>query len=138
MHIPRFVRQVNRVFTNPLMRTFAWRVPPLAVVHHVGRKSGRPYRTPVMAFPSAKGFAIPLTYGRDVDWARNLVAAEGGEIEQSGRRVALRNPRIVGFSAAEAQLPAAVRPVFRAMQLPGYVLLERDAGKGKRTARPKG
>jgi deazaflavin-dependent oxidoreductase (nitroreductase family) len=137
MNVPRFMRQVNRVFTNPLMRTVAWLVPPLAVVHHVGRRSGRAYRTPVLAFPSAKGFVIPMTYGRDVDWARNLVAAQGGEIEQRGRRVVLRNPRIVAFGAAETHLPAAVRPVFRAMHLPGYVLLERHTDASKRTARPK-
>ena len=129
MHLPRFLRRVNRVFTNPLMRTFAWIVPPLAVVHHVGRKSGRAYRTPVVAFASAKGFVIPMTYGRDVDWARNLAAAHGGEVEQGGRRVALTNPRIVAFAAARKHLPAAVQPVFRAMDLPGFVLLDREAGK---------
>ena len=132
MNLPRFLRRVNRVFTNPLMRTFAWLVPPLAVVHHVGRTSGRSYRTPVVAFPSAQGFVIPMTYGRDVDWARNLVAAHGGEVEQSGLRVALRNPRIVAFGAAEARLPAALRPVFRAMDLPGYVLLDRRGDARKR------
>lgn len=138
MNLPRFLRRVNRVFTNPLMRTFAWLVPPLAVVHHVGRKSGRPYRTPVLAFPSASGFVIPMTYGRDVDWARNLVRARGGEIEQRGRRVALRNPRIVDFEAAATHLPAAVRPVFRTMDLPGYVLLDRKGdGAKKRAARAR-
>ncbi|HVP29353.1 MAG TPA: nitroreductase family deazaflavin-dependent oxidoreductase [Myxococcota bacterium] len=134
MNLPRFLRQVNRVFTNPLMRTFAWRVPPLAVVHHVGRKSGRAYRTPVVAFPSGKGFVIPMTYGRDVDWARNLVAARGGEVEQRGERVALGNPRIVDFDAAEKSLPPALRGIFRAMDLPGYVLLERRGSAGKRAA----
>ena len=127
MHLPRFLRQVNRVVTNPFLRTFAWLVPPLAVVHHVGRKSGRAYRTPVVAFPSENGFVIPMTYGRDVDWARNLVAAHGGEIEQGGRRAVLANPRIVAFDTAEDHLPAALRPVFRAMDLPGYVLLDREA-----------
>jgi deazaflavin-dependent oxidoreductase (nitroreductase family) len=107
------------------MRTFAWLVPPLAVVQHVGRTSGRSYHTPVVAFPSAQGFVIPMTYGRDVDWARNLVAAHGGEVEQLGQRVVLRNPRIVAFGAAEARLPAALRPIFRAMDLPGDVLLDR-------------
>ena len=137
MNLPRFMRQVNRVFTNPLMRTVAWLVPPLAVVHHVGRSSGRAYRTPVVAFRSAKGFVIPMTYGRDVDWARNLVAAEGGEVEQGGRRETVRNPRIVSFEAAEPDLPAAVRDVFRAIDLPGYVLLQRPAEPRKRAARPK-
>jgi deazaflavin-dependent oxidoreductase (nitroreductase family) len=137
MNLPRFMRRVNRVFTNPLMRTFAWLVPPLAVVHHVGRRSGRRYRTPVVAFPSAAGFVIPMTYGRDVDWARNLVRAHGGEIEQRGRRVALRNPRIVAFTAAEKHLPAALRFAFRAIDLPGYVLLDRKGDGAKRPARAR-
>ena len=127
MQAPRFLRQINRAVTNPLMRTFAWIVPPLAVVHHVGRTSGRAYRTPVLAFPSAKGFVIPMPYGRDVDWARNLVAAHGGEVERAGRRVALSHPRIVAFGAAEKHLPAALRSVLRAMDLPGYVLVDRKA-----------
>ncbi len=125
MHIPRFMRSVNRVFTNPLLGTFAWLVPPLAVVHHVGRKSGRHYRTPVVAFPTAKGFVIPMTYGRDVDWARNLKAARGGELQRMGRRVRFHNPRIVDGKAAYPHLPAVVRPALRAANFPGYVLLDR-------------
>ncbi len=77
MHIPYFMRHVNRVFTNRLFGTFAWLVPPFAVIHHRGRKSGRAYRTPVLALPSDSGFVIPMTYGRDVDWARNMCAAGG-------------------------------------------------------------
>src|SRR5580765_1858802 len=106
MRFPYFMRRVNRVFTNPLMGTFAWLVPPLAVVHHVGRKSGRAYRSPVVAFPTATGFVIPMTYGRDVDWARNLVAARGGELQRGGRRHGVRNPRIVDGKAAARSLPA--------------------------------
>lgn len=124
MHFPRFMRQVNRVFTNPLMGTFAWVVPPLAMVHHVGRKTKRPYQTPVVAFRSGAGFVIPLTYGRDVDWARNIVHAGGCEIVQLGRRYAPRNPRIVGFKAAEPHLPALVRAALGAADFPGYVLLD--------------
>jgi len=124
MNLPYFLRRVNRVFTNPLMGTFAWLVPPLAVVHHVGRKSGRTYRTPVVAFASAKGFVIPMTYGRDVDWGRNLRAAGGGELVQMGRRFRIRNPRIVDGDAARSSLPAAVRPLLLAAQFPGYVLVD--------------
>ncbi|MGB3551271.1 MAG: hypothetical protein WA993_11305, partial [Candidatus Binatus sp.] len=58
---------------GPLARV----MPPLAVVHHVGRMSGRNYSTPVVAFRSRKRFVIPMTYGRDVDWARNIVKAHG-------------------------------------------------------------
>ena len=126
MHIPRFMRAVNRTFTNPLMGTFAWLVPPLAVVHHIGRKSGKQYSTPVVAFPSRDGFTIPMTYGRDVDWARNILRAGGCELVQMSQRNHLRNPRVVGFDEAESHLPALLRPALRAADFPGYVLVERS------------
>ena len=129
MNLPYFMRRVNRVFTNPLLGTFAWVVPPLAVIHHVGRKSGRAYKSPVVAFPTAKGFVVPMTYGRDVDWGRNLVAAKGGEIERLGRRHAVRNPRIVDGKVAYTYLPPGVRQLLRAANLPGFVLLDRKPGK---------
>jgi deazaflavin-dependent oxidoreductase (nitroreductase family) len=123
MHFPRFMRRVNRVFTNPLLGS-TWLVPPLAIVHHVGRKTGRRYRTPVVAFRSAKGFVIPMTYGRDVDWARNLVKARGCELQQRGRRIALRNPRVVDGKTAAPHLPALVRSALVGANLPGFVLLD--------------
>jgi deazaflavin-dependent oxidoreductase (nitroreductase family) len=124
MHFPRFLRRVNRVVTNPILGTVAWLVPPLAVVHHFGRRSGRRYRTPVVAIRSPGGFVVPLTYGRDVDWARNIVRAGHCELERLGRRTKLRNPRIVGLRAAEPRLPALARPFFRAAAFPGFVLLD--------------
>jgi len=130
------MRRVNRVFTNPLMGTFAWLVPPLAVVRHVGRKSGRHYRSPVVAFASESGVVIPMTYGRDVDWARNIIHAHGCELARMGRRIALRNPRIVGFKGAEPHLPAAVRPLLRLADFPGYVLLDL-AAETKERPRPR-
>lgn len=135
MHFPHFMRRVNRVVTNPLMGTFAWLVPPLAVVHHVGRKSKRHYRTPVVAFRSAAGFVIPMTYGRDVDWARNIVSAGGCEIVQMGQRSRLHNPRIVGFKAAAPHLPAVARAALGAADFPGYVLLDTATEQSRRTGK---
>jgi deazaflavin-dependent oxidoreductase (nitroreductase family) len=124
MHIPRFMRHVNRRLTNPVLGTVAWLVPPLAVVHHVGRRSGRAYRTPVVAFGGEAGFVIPMTYGRDVDWARNIVRAGECELGRLGRRIRLRAPRMVDFETASPRLPAAIRPLLRAADFPGYVLLD--------------
>jgi deazaflavin-dependent oxidoreductase (nitroreductase family) len=124
MHIPHFMRRVNRVLTNPVLGTISWLVPPLATVHHVGRRSGRAYRTPVVAFHSERGFVIPMTYGRDVDWARNLRAARGGAVMQMGRRFAVRNPRVVDGEQARTWLPAIVRQALLAANFPGYVLLD--------------
>jgi deazaflavin-dependent oxidoreductase (nitroreductase family) len=134
MHFPRFMRRVNRVFTNPLLRSLARVVPPLAVVHHVGRKSGKRYRTPVVAFADAGGFVIPMTYGRDVDWARNILHAKGCEIERMGRRHALHNPRVVAGKTAAPRLPAAVRGTLVAANLPGFVLLDERKPRSKARA----
>jgi deazaflavin-dependent oxidoreductase (nitroreductase family) len=115
---------VNRVFTNHLLGGLARVMPPLAVVHHVGRRSGRRYTTPVVAFESEAGVVIPMTYGRDVDWAQNMVRAGGATLERGGRHIRLRNPRIVGFDDAAVRLPSAGRAIFRAADLPGYVLAD--------------
>lgn len=127
MNFPYFMRRVNRVFTNPIMSTFAGVIPPLALVHHVGRKSGAAYTSPVVAFASTDHYVIPLTYGRDVDWARNLVAAGGGTVEQAGKRHVLHRPRIVAIDDAYPFLPPVVRDALRAADLPGYVLCDRHA-----------
>ena len=99
-------------------------MPPLAVVHHVGRRNGHGYHTPVVAFRHEETFVVPMTYGRDVDWARNIVKAHGCQIEQMGRRFTVLNPRVADFKTAEAHLPGAVRATLRAANLPGYVLLD--------------
>jgi len=136
MHFPRFMRRVNRAVTNPVLGTIAWIVPPMAVLHHRGRKSGRRYHTPVIAFRTKKGFVVPMTYGRDVDWARNIVAGKGCQIVQLGQRHELGHPRVVGTTQAYPHLPAGFRRVLRAANLPGYLLLEQASEKPAGEARP--
>jgi deazaflavin-dependent oxidoreductase (nitroreductase family) len=50
---------------------------PFCLIRHVGRKSGRLYETPIIASPVEGGFVIELTYGYDVDWHKNVLAAGG-------------------------------------------------------------
>jgi deazaflavin-dependent oxidoreductase (nitroreductase family) len=50
---------------------------PFSLIRHVGRKSGRPYETPVILVQVPEGFIAELTYGENVDWYRNIVAAGG-------------------------------------------------------------
>lgn len=125
MQVPRFMRGVNRALTNPLVRPVAGVLPPLAVVHHAGRKSGRLYRTPILAFPVEGGVVTPLPYGTDTDWVLNLLAAGGGELEASGRETAVGNPRVVAADEAIALVPALLHPVLRLLSLPGFLLLDR-------------
>jgi deazaflavin-dependent oxidoreductase (nitroreductase family) len=77
-----------------------------AKVEHVGRRSGRPYETPVIAVPVEGGLAIPLPYGQDVDWCRNLQAAGGGVVVRQGRRHTVSEPVVVPTDRMNEQLPA--------------------------------
>jgi deazaflavin-dependent oxidoreductase (nitroreductase family) len=128
MQMPRAMRRINRAFTNPIVRPVARHLPPLAIAHHVGRKSGRHHLTPVLAFPIDGGFATPLPYGTDTDWCLNWTSAGEGFLEIAGRRTAVVNPRIVAADEALALLPALLRPGLRLLGLPGFMLVERQAG----------
>jgi deazaflavin-dependent oxidoreductase (nitroreductase family) len=119
------MRRVNRALTNPLMRPLAGRLPPLAIVHHVGRKSGRRYRTPVLAFPTSGGFVTPLPYGTDTDWCLNWVEAGEGFVETRGERTAVTNPRIVSAHEGLRLMPALLRPGLRLLGLPGFLVADR-------------
>jgi deazaflavin-dependent oxidoreductase (nitroreductase family) len=58
---------------------------PFSIVRHVGRRSGRTYETPIIVQPTGGGFMVELTYGANVDWYRNVVAADGCVIRYRGR-----------------------------------------------------
>ena len=61
---------------NRLTRRLARRgVGPFSLVRNVGRKSGTVYETPVILARVPEGFVAELTYGPDVQWYRNIVAA---------------------------------------------------------------
>ena len=86
----------NRRITNPFLLSFAGRPhSPFTIVRHIGRKSGLPYATPVIATPTAEGFVIPLTYGDTTDWLRNLQAAGEGIIAHQGHAYHVARPRVV-------------------------------------------
>lgn len=57
---------------------------PFSLVRHVGRKSRTVYETPIIVAPVQSGFIAELTYGEDVNWYRNIVAAGGCELIVGG------------------------------------------------------
>ncbi len=95
MQIPRALTIFNKYVNNRIQSLWAWLVPPWAIIGHTGRKSGKAYRTPVLGFVGAGCFAVPILYGEQTDWVRNLLAADGGTLHRAGRRYELREPRIV-------------------------------------------
>jgi len=80
----RWLAAFNLAVTNRISSRFAPRLPGFGIVTHVGRKSGRVYRTPVNVFRAPNGFLIALTYGRESEWVKNVLAAGGCELETRG------------------------------------------------------
>jgi deazaflavin-dependent oxidoreductase (nitroreductase family) len=91
----RGLRHFTARFVNPLTRLAAPWLPGFAIVRHVGRRSRRAYRTPMNAFRRGDHYYFALTYGSDVDWLKNVIAAGGCEIETVGRRVHLVEPELI-------------------------------------------
>jgi deazaflavin-dependent oxidoreductase (nitroreductase family) len=91
----RWVAAFNLAVTNRITSRFAARLPGFGMLTHVGRKSGRADRTPVNVFRTPEGFLIALTYGRECEWVRNVLAAGGCELETQGVRYRLSAPAIV-------------------------------------------
>jgi deazaflavin-dependent oxidoreductase (nitroreductase family) len=116
----------NRRGPNLVIRSFAGRVAPMAVVEHRGRRSGRRYRTPVMAFRTDGGYVIALFYGADRDWVRNVLAAGGCTLQRAGRRLEATRPQRLSVDADAALLPAPVRLVLPMLRVTALLRL-RDA-----------
>ena len=108
----RWVAAFNLAVTNRITSRFAARLPGFGILTHVGRKSSRVYRTPVNVFRAPEGFLIALTYGRDSEWVKNVLAAGGCELETRGVQYQLSAPTIV-HDPTRRRFPLFVRIVLR-------------------------
>ncbi len=121
MPLPRQLAEFNRHVTNPLVRLFAARVPPLIMLEHRGRRSGRRYRTPLMGFFAGDELIIALTYGLGTEWMKNLEAAAGGEVVSRGRRLTVGAP-MVGHGIAKAPgIPWPIRTFLGLVKIDDYL-----------------
>ena len=113
---------------NPIMLPLAgkrWN-PIFAVVEHRGRKSGRRYAAPVAARRLDDGFVIALAFGAQVEWYRNLVAAQGGTIRWRGRAYPVGAPDRIDIATAMPAFMSIQRLALRITRVDGYVRV-RDA-----------
>ncbi|MFI5775638.1 nitroreductase family deazaflavin-dependent oxidoreductase [Nocardia sp. NPDC051570] len=108
MPLPHALAKFNRRVTNRFAAPLARRSPGFGVVVHKGRKSGRSYRTPVTLFARDGAYRIALTYGRESDWVKNIVAAGTFELETGAGPVLLTDPT-VRYDPAASWAPPGVR-----------------------------
>ena len=111
----------NRVF---LMISGRW-FRAYSIVRHVGRTSGRAYQNPVSAYPLGDGFVIPVLYGTQSQWVRNVMAAGRFTLRTKGRDCPLERPELIAPAQALAAYPALLRRIMRSQQTQAFVWAHR-------------
>ncbi|OBH19732.1 nitroreductase family deazaflavin-dependent oxidoreductase [Mycolicibacter terrae] len=125
MQLPQRLARFNRHVTNPIQRMWAGWAPSFGILEHVGRRSGKPFRTPLTVFSTDDGVAILLTYGPDRDWLKNITAAGGAKLRRHGKTFAVTNPRVVSRDEAAAHVTGFGRRAFARLPFEQAVLLDR-------------
>lgn len=123
MPLPQWLTRVNRRVINPVQKIWAGYIPMFGILEHVGRKSGRRFRTPVGVFSTDDGVSILLTYGANRDWLKNITAAGGGRLKRYGRTFVVSDPRVVTKSEAAAEVTGWSKPLFTRIPAEQAVLL---------------
>src|SRR5215831_18264135 len=83
----RWLAKINIAITNRITGLFAGWLPGFGILAHVGRMSGKLYRTPVNVFRAPNGFIIALTYSSQCEWVKNVLAARGCELKNSRQEI---------------------------------------------------
>ncbi|MFT5563907.1 MAG: hypothetical protein ACI970_000623 [Myxococcota bacterium] len=117
-------RRMNRRFLNPRQMASAGQPDAYAaIVRHAGRTSGALYETPVVAEPTANGFAIALPYGTRADWLRNVLAAGQALIVHDGAEHPVTTPTLHVMADVEHHFPATERTTHRVMGVVDALLI---------------
>lgn len=105
----RFTKTANR----PMRRIAGTRLGMLyfnlGALHHIGRRSGRTYVTPLSAYRLGKGFVLGVAYP-EVDWCRNVLAAGKCTLTWNGKEYALERPELIPAAQAMKAYPLLVKP----------------------------
>jgi deazaflavin-dependent oxidoreductase (nitroreductase family) len=122
------VRRMNRSVTNPrVMRTAGSAGEQTSVIHHIGRKSGRAYATPVDVIPTRTGFLIALPYGKQADWLRNVLAAGSATVVTDGDRLEVDAPTIVATADVADIIPSRTMRTLRLFGVDECLHLEKTS-----------
>lgn len=129
MQLPQWLARFNRHVTNPIQRLWAGWAPTMGILEHVGRKSGKRYRTPLTVFSAnvdgRAGVAILLTYGPDRDWLKNITAAGSGRMRRYGKTFEVRQPLVMTKTQAAPSVTGLGRVLFARLPFEQAVLLTR-------------
>ena len=118
-------RWLARIKFYRITSLFAGWLPGFGILTHVGRKSGKVYRTPVNVFRAPNGFVIALTYSSQCEWVKNVLAAGGCELKTRGKKYQLSALKVVR-DPTRRRFPISVRLVLRIVGADEYMELSKS------------
>jgi deazaflavin-dependent oxidoreductase (nitroreductase family) len=130
---PAFARIVLRPIArtiNPLMCRLAGRryASFVSIVYHQGRRSGRQYATVVEGRVFGDRVVVPLAFGTEAEWCRNLRAAGRGHIKWRGKEYEITSPQIFTYESIRPLIrdafPTWVRITFPVMGFNRFLVMK--------------
>jgi len=108
------VRVLNKHVTNKLLIHLAGKkFGHFAILTHTGRKTGKVYKTPIIAEPIENGFMIALTYGKKVDWLANVLAKGSCSLYWKEKEYRLSRPEIIDPETGLKAFPSTLSKMLR-------------------------
>jgi deazaflavin-dependent oxidoreductase (nitroreductase family) len=123
----RFLRPFTTKIFNRLSIHFAGWAPMFAILSHVGRRSGRTYRTPINVFRRGEHYVFALTYGSDVQWLKNIMAAGDCMMRTRGHDVHLVEPELI-VDPELRLMPLPVRLIGRFNRVTEFLRMREERG----------
>jgi len=93
---------------------------------HVGRRSGRTYQTSLGTHPYRDGLLLPLGYGTQTDWYRNVMAAGTCTLAWKGRTYHLERPEVISGPDAMRAWPIRDRILLQLAGIHDFVWLHQS------------
>jgi deazaflavin-dependent oxidoreductase (nitroreductase family) len=118
----------SRRVLNPRQLRQAGRPGAFAsIIRHRGRRTGRPYETPVGVISEGDTFLIILPYGPRTQWLRNVIAAGEATLITEGRTIHVVRPTVIPTHEVAARFSAADRRSIRLLGTDDCLRLHRVA-----------
>jgi deazaflavin-dependent oxidoreductase (nitroreductase family) len=119
------IRRLNKRFTNKIIIHLAGKgFGHFAILGHVGRKSGKLYRIPIIAEPFQNGFIIALTYGKKVDWYENVAAKGSCSLRWKNKDYPLIHPEFIDKEIGITAFPTIFQSGLKKMGITDFLKLE--------------
>jgi deazaflavin-dependent oxidoreductase (nitroreductase family) len=116
----RFIRPFTTHILNRFTRLFVHRLPGFAIISHRGRKTGELHRTPMNVFRDGDDYLFALTYGSNVQWVKNVLAAGEADLRIGDNRIHLTGPEVF-VDPKRRLMPQPVRTMLGVMRVSEFL-----------------